>query len=46
MTLPKYMTRELGEDALYGTITAINPLMIIIIVPLMGPIAKYFNGYN
>jgi Dipeptide/tripeptide permease len=34
-TLPKYMIREFGEDVPKGTIYSINPLMIMILVPLI-----------
>lgn len=34
-TLPKYMIREIGEDAKFGSVYSINPFMIIILVPLV-----------
>ena len=34
-TFPKYMVREFGEDVPKGTIYAINPALIIILVPLI-----------
>ena len=34
-TLPKYMVREFGEQIPYGTIYAINPAIIMILVPIM-----------
>lgn len=34
-TLPKYMVREFGQDVAKGTIYAINPALIIILVPLV-----------
>lgn len=34
-TFPKYMLREFGEGVPYGTIYAINPALIMILVPLM-----------
>ena len=34
-TLPKYMLREFGENVPKGTIYAINPALIIILVPLV-----------
>jgi hypothetical protein len=34
-TLPKYMIREFGKDVPKGTIYSINPLMIMILVPLI-----------
>lgn len=35
-TFPKYMLREFGPKAPYGTILGINPFMIIFLVPLVG----------
>ncbi|CAJ1962681.1 unnamed protein product [Cylindrotheca closterium] len=34
-TLPKYMLREFGEDVPKGTIYAINPALVIILVPIV-----------
>ena len=34
-TFPKYMLREFGESVPYGTIYAINPAIIMILVPIM-----------
>mmetsp|Transcript_32935 Transcript_32935/g.71897 ORF Transcript_32935/g.71897 Transcript_32935/m.71897 type:complete len:488 (+) Transcript_32935:176-1639(+) len=34
-TFPKYMVRELGHEALYGSVIAINPLCVIIAVPIL-----------
>mmetsp|Transcript_55698 Transcript_55698/g.166889 ORF Transcript_55698/g.166889 Transcript_55698/m.166889 type:complete len:341 (-) Transcript_55698:859-1881(-) len=34
-TLPKYLVREFGDDIPKGTIYAINPALIIILVPLV-----------
>lgn len=34
-TLPKYMVREFGADAPKGLVYSINPLMIIILVPII-----------
>jgi len=34
-TLPKYMVREFGENVAKGTIYAINPALIIILVPIV-----------
>lgn len=33
--LPKYMLRSIGCDAPYGTVYAINPAMIIALVPIV-----------
>ncbi|OSX72846.1 hypothetical protein BU14_0400s0005 [Porphyra umbilicalis] len=44
-TLPKYMVRVFGPNAPYGAFYAINPAMIIVLVPLVGaasrPIASF-----
>lgn len=34
-TMPKYLLRQFGEDAPFGLIFAINPLLIIFLVPLV-----------
>jgi dipeptide/tripeptide permease len=34
-TLPKYMMREFGDDVPKGTIYSINPVLIIVLVPLV-----------
>ncbi|KAL7547047.1 hypothetical protein ACHAWF_010367 [Thalassiosira exigua] len=34
-TLPKYMVREFGEDAPKGRVYAVNPAMIVVLVPLV-----------
>lgn len=39
-TFPKYLVRELGKGALFGTVTSINPFLIIILTPLMSPLSK------
>jgi len=35
-TFPKYMLREFGSNAPYGSILGINPFLIIFLVPLVG----------
>lgn len=44
-TLPKYMVRVFGETAPFGAVYAINPAIIILLVPLVGaasrPIASF-----
>jgi POT family proton-dependent oligopeptide transporter len=42
-TFPKYMVREFGKDALYGSVIAINPLCVVIMVPLMAPALIHFQ---
>jgi len=38
-TFPKYMTREFGSHAMYGSVIAINPLCVCLVVPLLAPIS-------
>merc|ERR1719463_439607 len=38
-TFPKYMVREFGSHALYGSVIAINPLCVCLVVPLLAPIS-------
>jgi len=42
-TLPKYMVREFGPDAPRGAVYAINPFLIILLVP---PISAYTSSYS
>ncbi|KAF4675516.1 hypothetical protein FOL47_007654 [Perkinsus chesapeaki] len=42
-TFPKYMVREFGPDALYGTIIALNPLCVVFLVPLLSPLALKYH---
>ncbi|GJQ15327.1 hypothetical protein GpartN1_g7118.t1 [Galdieria partita] len=44
-TLPKYMIRELGEDAPFGAFYAINPFLVIILVPLIGMLSKGMDSF-
>ncbi|EME28432.1 uncharacterized protein Gasu_41220 [Galdieria sulphuraria] len=44
-TLPKYMIREFGEDAPFGAFYAINPLLVIILVPLVGIWSKGVDSF-
>jgi len=39
-TFPKYLVRELGKGAMFGTVTSLNPFLIVLLVPLMSPLAK------
>uniref|UniRef100_A0A7S1THG9 Major facilitator superfamily (MFS) profile domain-containing protein n=1 Tax=Compsopogon caeruleus TaxID=31354 RepID=A0A7S1THG9_9RHOD len=45
-TLPKYMTREFGEDAPFGLIYAINPFLIIFLVPVVGLMTKGVDSFS
>lgn len=38
-TFPKYMVREFGHNALYGSVIAINPLCVCMVVPMLAPIS-------
>jgi MFS family permease len=38
-TFPKYMVREFGHSALYGSVIAINPLCVCMVVPMLAPIS-------
>jgi len=38
-TFPKYMIREFGSHAMYGSVIAINPLCVCLVVPLLAPIS-------
>ncbi|KAF4729309.1 hypothetical protein FOZ62_026881 [Perkinsus olseni] len=42
-TFPKYMVREFGPEALYGTIIALNPLCVVLLVPLLSPLALKYH---
>ena len=45
-TFPKYMVREHGTHVMYGTILSLNPLLIVVLVPLFSPFAIYVNAYS
>lgn len=38
-TIPKYLVRSIGCDAPFGTIYSINPLLIIVLVPVITSVA-------
>eukprot|EP00299_Pterocystis_sp_00344_P010506 c4705_g1_i1.p1 GENE.c4705_g1_i1~~c4705_g1_i1.p1 ORF type:complete len:499 (-),score=76.38 c4705_g1_i1:854-2350(-) len=42
-TFPKWMTRSFGEDSPFGSIYAINPFLIIILVPIVSAYTKKIN---
>ncbi len=42
----KYAERVLGPTVPWGTIVSLNPILIIILVPLATPLSFYFNGYT
>lgn len=39
-TFPKYFVREFGQDAPYGTVSAINSVMVIFLAPLLAPLVN------
>ena len=43
-TLPKYITRAFGADAPFGKVYAINPAIIIILVPLLSSLGGGTGG--
>jgi hypothetical protein len=43
---PKYLLRTIGDEAHYGTVYAINPLMIILLVPLLSAFTSKMNPYK
>jgi len=45
-TLPKYMIREFGNDAPFGAFYAINPSLVIILVPLVGAWSKGVDSFR
>eukprot|EP00299_Pterocystis_sp_00344_P016651 c8356_g1_i2.p1 GENE.c8356_g1_i2~~c8356_g1_i2.p1 ORF type:complete len:351 (+),score=86.61 c8356_g1_i2:441-1493(+) len=45
-TLPKWMIREIGEDARYGMVIAINPAMVILLVPFVSATTKDWDSYD
>ncbi len=46
MTFPKYVTRELGADFPFGRVWAINPIMIIILVPIVTALTRRRAAFN
>jgi MFS family permease len=45
-TFPKYMIREFGKDVMYGSIIAINPFLIVILIPIFAPLSYQFSAYS
>eukprot|EP00178_Gracilaria_changii_P016723 TRINITY_DN48035_c0_g1_i1.p1 TRINITY_DN48035_c0_g1~~TRINITY_DN48035_c0_g1_i1.p1 ORF type:complete len:695 (-),score=78.04 TRINITY_DN48035_c0_g1_i1:288-2372(-) len=44
-TMPKYLTREFGPDAPFGMIYAINPFLIIFLVPIVGLVTRHVPSF-
>jgi dipeptide/tripeptide permease len=44
-TMPKWMRRTMGEDASYGSMYAINPAIIILLVPTIAALTKHVAPY-
>lgn len=45
-TMPKYLTREFGPMAPFGMIYAINPFLIIFLVPLVGLVTRKIDSFS
>ena len=45
-TFPKYMIREFGKEVMYGSIIAINPFLIVILIPIFAPLSYQFSAYT
>lgn len=45
-TMPKYLVRQFGPQAPYGLIYAINPLLIILLVPLIGLATRGVSSFK
>eukprot|EP00300_Choanocystis_sp_HF-7_P042714 c9421_g1_i1.p1 GENE.c9421_g1_i1~~c9421_g1_i1.p1 ORF type:complete len:499 (-),score=121.94 c9421_g1_i1:84-1580(-) len=43
-TFPKWMTRSFGEEVAFGTIYAINPFLVIVLVPVVASYSKDVNA--
>jgi len=46
LLMPKYWIRTIGENAAFGTLNAINPILIVIGLILFIPIANKFNLFK
>lgn len=46
LTLPKYATRELGPAFKFGTVWAINPLLIILLVPVATVLTRHRSAFS
>lgn len=46
LLMPKYWLRTIGEDAAIGTLSAINPVLIVVGLLLFIPIANKFNLFK
>ncbi|CDF38774.1 unnamed protein product [Chondrus crispus] len=45
-TMPKYMVRQFGPSAPFGLIYAINPFLIIFLVPIVGLVARKIDSFS
>lgn len=45
-TFPKYVVRQFGRDAPYGMFYAINPLLIIFLVPMIGLVTRHVSSFS
>jgi dipeptide/tripeptide permease len=46
MTFPKYVTREMGAAYPFGKVWAINPIMIIILVPIVTALTRHRSAFS
>jgi hypothetical protein len=44
--MPKYLTRQFGPEAPFGLIYAINPFLVILLVPLIGLFTRKVDSYS
>lgn len=45
-TLPKYLVRQFGPDSPFGLIYAINPFLIIMLVPMVGLMTRHVDSFS
>lgn len=45
-TMPKYLVRQFGPNAPFGMIYAINPFLIIILVPMIGLVTRHIDSFS
>ena len=45
-TFPKYMVRTFGSNTPYGSVIAINPLLIIVLLPAITAFTMHFSAFQ
>ncbi len=45
-TLPKFMLRALGCSAEYGVVYSINPILVIVLVPIITAYTTHISCFN